>query len=128
MNVVNSPGATISVGTGDSRVDSNTSLTNNGTVSILLGANLSFSGSSTYTQAGTAKLGVTVDTSSGLGYGLSGAGITVAGKLAVTTVNGTPASGTIFQVIFNQVTGTFSTVTGGYTAAYGPSGVTVTKT
>jgi hypothetical protein len=124
--VVNSPGATMSVAAGDTRFDSNTSLTNNGTVAVNDGGNIAFSGGSTYNMASTATLQVTADANNDTGYGMSGSGISVAGKLKVVPV-GTPASGQSFMVIYNAVTGTFSSVTTGWSASYGGTGVTVAK-
>ena len=125
-SITNGTHGKMNVTAGDTRMDSGNILTNNGKVSIMNGGHIAFSAGSTYGMASTATLGVTVVAASGVGFGLSGPGITVAGALAVTAV-GAPTSGQSFPVITTSVTGTFASVTAGYTASYA-SGVSVTKT
>jgi hypothetical protein len=128
VNFVNETSGTVSIGSADTRVDAGTDFTNNGSVSVADGDGLAFSGGSVFSQGSAGTLGVTVDATTGNGYGISGNTISVAGKLAITTV-GTPSSGSVYTVISaTSLTGRFASIQSGtsYTPKYSSTRLTLT--
>ncbi|HTW10315.1 MAG TPA: hypothetical protein VME46_22615 [Acidimicrobiales bacterium] len=80
---------------------------NSGNLRVAEGGELVLSSGSTLRNAPTGTIGVTVDATKGAVSGISGAGVSLNGTLAVTTL-GSPAAGSSYVVIGGPVSGEFS--------------------
>lgn len=95
-----------------------------GTFDVARGGQVVLGSGSTLVNKATGRLGVTVVGSPKRASGVSGAGVTLKGTLAVATV-GSPPVGSTFVVIGGPVTGRFSAYAFGrerYSVRYGPGG------
>ncbi|MGO9027468.1 MAG: beta strand repeat-containing protein, partial [Acidimicrobiales bacterium] len=121
-SIANEAGGTVTIGATDSR-ENGTTFTNSGTLQVTDSNELTLYGGSTLTNTSTGTIGVVVDATTSSAWGIAGAGVTLDGTLAVTTV-GTPTVGATFTPITGPVTGTFAAFSFGpwdYTVTY-PSG------
>jgi hypothetical protein len=125
-------GGRVRIGAADT-YDSDSTIDNNGTLSVDAGDNLNLFDGASYSQGAAGRLNVVVDATKDAAYGLigpdEGSGkISLGGTLGVTTY-GTPSAGQSFTVISGtSVTGTFSLISSSvsYTPAYSPTAVTLT--
>lgn len=107
-----------------------TELVNGGTVSLGVGNSVgSINLTGDYTQSAMGTLKVIIPASNAIGKLTVSGNAALGGTLSMAPVpDHTPASGTTFTPLsYGTKNGTFGTVSGGYTASYGGTDLTVTK-
>jgi hypothetical protein len=126
-SITNEAGGTVTIGAADSRAQS-TNITNSGTLQVTDGNELTLYGGSTLTDTSTGTIGVAVNANTSSASGIAGAGVTLDGTLAVTTI-GSPTVGSTFTPITGPVTGTFAALSSApwdYSVSYPSAAVVLT--